>query len=182
MTTIKRSALLLFAVLFGLATLQTATAQETGGHNVEIKVNKINKITVNGDPTINIDDRIGEWVSGDGEGNYDIETNLPGKRKITVSASQSDTPPAPENYALRVSTPNAPGNGNGNGNGSLPNNPLTITSLDNGFDNGNELAKGFGQLKKSGLDLTYEAKVNYDYNPNKNATVTVTYTLTGGSF
>ncbi len=105
MTTIKRSALLLFAVLFGLATLQTATAQETGGHNVEIKVNKINKITVNGDPTINIDDRIGEWVSGDGEGNYDVETNLPGKRKITVSASQSDTPPRPRK--LRAARVNA---------------------------------------------------------------------------
>jgi hypothetical protein len=178
----KRAALLLFAVLFGLATLQTATAQETGNHNVKIKVNKINKITVNGDPTINIDDRIGEWVSGDGEGSYDVETNLPGKRKITVSASQSDTPPAIENYALRVSTPNAPGNGNGNGNGSLPNDPLTITSLDNGFDNGNELAKEFGQLDESNLSLRYEAKVNYDYNPNKDATVTVTYTLTGGSF
>ncbi|WP_251923475.1 hypothetical protein [Salinibacter ruber] len=180
MTTIKRSALLLFAGLFGFATLHTATAQggkDSGNHDVTIQVTKINDITVNGAPTIDIGQNIDTWVDGDDAGSYDVETNVNDTRIITVSASQTGSATI-ENYGLRLNTGNsqAPGDGSFPGNGST----FVLTDVgDTGFpNNGNVLVRDFQQVGEFGLSLDYQAKVNYEFNPGNDAGVEVTYTLT----
>ncbi len=175
----KRVALLLFAGLFGLATLHTATAQNTGNHEVTIKVDEINELTVNGAPTINVGQNIDAWnTDGAGTaGTYDVETNVQKERKITVSASQTGSATI-ANYGLRVSA-TAPGSG------SLVNDPFVLTDVTgssssapkSSFASG-DFINGFQQVGESGLSLTYEAKVNYEYDPSNNAKVKVTYTLT----
>jgi hypothetical protein len=178
MTTMKRVALLLFAGLFGLATLQTATAQDEDDlHDVTIEVDEINELTVDGAPTIDIGENIDEWRNDDDAATYDVETNVQDSRKITVSASGGGDATV-ENYGLRVSA-TAPGSG------SLLEDPFVLTDVTgssgsapaSSFASG-DFITGFQQVGESGLSLTYEAKVNYEYNPSKNAKVEVTYTLT----
>lgn len=178
MTTIKRSALLLFAGLFGLATLQTATAQDDDDHDVTIKVAEINEITVSGAPTINVGQEIDEWKPDDDAATYDVETNVNSTRKIEVSASQtgSSDPENAANYGLRLDTENSdtPGDGSFPGEGA----PFVLTDVgESGFDGG-ILVRGFQQVGAFDLALDYEAKVNYEFNPGDDAEVEVTYTLT----
>ncbi|MCS3632525.1 hypothetical protein GGP55_003143 [Salinibacter ruber] len=178
MTTIKRSALLLFAGLFGLATLQTATAQDSDNHDVTIKVDKINDIAVSGAPTIEVGQKIDEWRPDDDVATYDVETNVNDTRMITVSASQtgSSDPDNAANYGLRLDTENsqAPGDGSFPGEGAS----FVLTDVGESDFNGGTLVRGFQQVGAFGLSLDYEAKVNYEFNPGDDAEVKVTYTLT----
>jgi len=179
----KRVALLLFAGLFGLATLQTATAQDN--HDVTIEVAEINKITVNGAPTIDIAsgeiaDGSGnlQWNSGGGGGSYDVETNVNSLRKIEVSASKQGDATI-ENYGLKVTDDSDAPTG-----GGFDSDEIVLTDVDDGILVGSGSAKtlidGFKQVGEFGLDLAYEGKVNYEFNPGdqNNAKVKVTYTLT----
>ncbi|WP_251954327.1 hypothetical protein [Salinibacter ruber] len=141
-------------------------------------MDKINELTVNGAPTIDIGQNIDTWVDGDDAGSYDVETNVDDTRIVTVSASQtgSSDPENAANYGLRLDTENSDAPGDGSFPGAR--NPFVLTDVgESGFDGGT-LVRGFKQVKESNLTLDYEAKVNYEYNPGNDAEVEVTYTLT----
>jgi hypothetical protein len=201
MTTIKRSALLLFAGLFAAATLQTAGAQGNSGnsgnpgspgtpddnHEVTINVNNIDEINVTGSPSITIDTLSTDvWTSGNGDGQIsEITSNAPTSRKITVQVLTGNSD-SPQNLGLRVSgTANNLGNsGSNSSSGSFANggDPIDLLEVgDSSFENGGNgtnFYTGFQSVHNGTIDLTYEAQANASYDPGNTTNIEVQYTLT----
>lgn len=171
----KRLSLLLFAGLFGFATLQTATAQEDN-HNVTINVSEVNEISADGNPTIDIGaDDFNEWVADGDEGTYDVTTNASSKKRIDVSASANGIGDKANLEGFRVKTDDMPA-------GADAGNDVSgdyVDLIDNGgFLNDKNIVRNVENVDEEELGLTYEAKVGPEYNPGDDGDIEVTYTLT----
>jgi len=172
---VKRFALLLFAGLFGFATLQTASAQ--GNHNVTISVDESETISVDGSPTVDIGSTIDEWVSGNGNGTYSVTTNASDDRKITVTASADGLGSGNVGaLGLRVDANATPGGGTqqGSSDGAL----LLTDTGEGSFVDDTDFITGFKDVDTGDLGLTYEAKATADFDPSNDGAVKITYTLT----
>ena len=169
----KRIALLLFAGLFGFATLQTATAQNEASHDVTIDVAGVNELSLNNDgDALNIDigSNINSWVSGDGDVSYDVETNKSGQIiEANVSSSSFSNNGELSDVGLKVNA-SPPTNASGG--------ETILTDVGDG--GGTEtVVSGITGVSENQLVLDYSAKVNEDVSPGEGGvTLTVTYTLT----
>jgi hypothetical protein len=160
----KRFSLLLFAGLFGLATLQTAGAQDdSDNHDVTIKVETANTISVEKDVTVTVD-AIGEWV-GSAATDFTVTTNDGNGKRVNAEVTTNEDEFG-ENLKLRVS---AKGLSKGSGKSNV--------ELVSGA--AHTVATGYENTEETGT-LTYNAKANakFDPSPSSDKVVEVEYTLT----
>ena len=157
----KRFSLLLFAGLFGLATLQTAGAQDDK-HDVTITVNTINTISVNKDVTVTVD-AIGEWA-GSAATDFTVTTNDGNEKKVNAEVTTNEDDLG-ENLELRVSASDLSDGVSGENNVELVSGKAKA------------VATGYENTKETGT-LTYNAKADAEFDPSDDKVVEVEYTLT----
>jgi len=156
----KRFSLLLFAGLFGLATLQTAGAQDDK-HDVTITVNTINTISVNKDVTVKVD-AIGEWA-GSAATDFTVTTNDGNEKKVNAEVTTNEDDLG-ENLELRVSASDL-SEVSGKDNVKLVSGKAKAVAI------------GYENTKETGT-LTYNAKADAEFDPSDDKVVEVEYTLT----
>jgi hypothetical protein len=189
MTTIKRVALLLFAGLFGFATLQTATAQTfektNASHEVNIEVKEIRKIYIRSnvgpvtveqltDPsTVNGEDLDFPGKSNPSQtSNFEIRINYTEDHQVDAEVTNPDDGQIGE-LGLQVSL-----TGMDDDEGIDGYQTLLRPANTGGSDPGAQtVADGISQTITDGT-LTYRAVATPEFDPGSNPNVKVQYTLT----
>ncbi|MCS4044881.1 hypothetical protein [Salinibacter ruber] len=180
---VRRTGLLLFAGLFGFATLQPATAQNS--HEVTVNVEPIQKLSIKNDVGPVTVSELSEPEDGIGNsdfiansegqsttGTFDIVTNLTGQRveaKVIKDGSQGQI----GELGLQVSLTGL------NGGETVQGYQTLLLPSDVDRDPGTKtVAKNIGHTDTDGT-LTYRAIATPEFDPTSDATVKVEYTLTG---
>jgi hypothetical protein len=169
---VKRFALLLFAGLFGLATLQTANAQETSTHDVTIDVGTVVGITAPGNLTISIDPSESFTGSNTASDGYDVSSNTSETKQIDVTVSNASNAGEVDDFRIL----------DVGGSTEIPSGATAGTNELNLFTEGSNtgaqtLATGVQGVDDEDLAVQYEATVSSNFNSDTDATMTVTYTL-----
>ncbi|WP_251924079.1 hypothetical protein [Salinibacter ruber] len=173
--------LLLLGGFFGLAVLQTTSAQDTDKgpddkQQIEVKVEPFTEINPSGDVTITINPGEGTNENGNFTGaatsSYKVTTNEGGKISVGVTDNNYNATEELRSLTVLSSGTSAPGD------------ELTVDSdlalISDGSPQGiNELASPDNDYGVVGTgDITFEAAVTPQFDPGSKATVEVVYTMT----